>query len=374
MTLTDQSKPERRVRHGLIEDWRDGVGILLLLMVAAFFGALITRFWPEGDESTSKLSTDLTARIGAVEARLAHDRDPVAKLKDRIVKLETRLKATEAALAASGIAGDLAKIGATLTPSASAGVESVVAQLGNNTPKSTDGDVAKRLAALESKTATTPDDLKAAKQSLDSLTANVLKVDERLAKLEQSDLLELARRASLATAVANLTRAAQSSAPFKTEFDVVATMMPGDKRLAEIAPAAAKGLPTSGTLIATFGNTADAALDAERLQKSEDIWTRLAANFSALISARPTGEAEGNTTDARLARAELRMKAGDLVAAVKEMRAIRGAACEQLKPWLANAAARVNLEKALAELNTHAIEALKGPSAGLETVPQLPSP
>ena len=40
MTLTDQTKPDRRVRHGLIEDWRDGVGILLLLLVAAFLAAL----------------------------------------------------------------------------------------------------------------------------------------------------------------------------------------------------------------------------------------------------------------------------------------------------------------------------------------------
>lgn len=372
MTLTDQSKP--RVRHGLIEDWRDGVGILLLLLVAAFFGALITRFWPETDDGTTKLSTDLSARIGAIEARLAHERDPVSKLKERIVKLETRLKTTEAVLAAGGVAGDLAKIGATLAPSAGAGIDSVVAQLDKTPAGAPTGDLAKRLAELETKTATTPDDIKAARQSLDTLTTSVTKVDERLAKLEQSDLLELARRAALATAVANLTRAAQSSAPFKTEFDVVAAMMPGDQRLAEVAPAAAKGLPTAGTLIATFGNTADAAIDAERLHESEDIWTRLSANFSALISSRPVGEVEGNTTEARLARAEMRMKAGDLGAAVKEMRAIRGPAREQLKPWLADAAARVNLEKSLADLNTHAIEALKGPSAAAEPVPQLPTP
>mgnify|MGYP000996669635 CR=1 FL=1 len=373
MTLTDQSKP--RVRHGLIEDWRDGVGILLLLMVAAFFGALITRFWPDGEEPT-KLSTDLSARIAAIEARLAHERDPVSKLRERIIKLEGRVKATEAVLAIGGVAGDLAKIGANLAPSASAGVESVVGQLGTNPAQKGSEDFAKRLAALETKTATTPDDLKAAKESLGTLTATVTKVDERLAKLEQSDLLDLARRAALANAVANLTRASQSSSPFKTEYDVVAAMMPGDARIAEVAPAAASGLPTSGTLIATFGGAADAAIDAERLQESQDIWTRLGANFSALISARPVGEIAGNTTEARLARAEVRLKAGDLIAAVKEMRAIRGAAREKLKQWLASAAARVNLEKTLAEINTDAIKALAGPAAAHanDPVPQLPTP
>lgn len=369
MTLTDQTKPDRRVRHGLIEDWRDGVGILLLLLVAAFLGALITRFWPETDETTSKISGDLSARISALEARLSHEKTPIAGLRDRILKLESRLKATETALATGAIAGNIANLTGALAPAVGTGVNGALAQL---EPKAT-SDLAARLAALETKTATTPDDLKAAKQTLDQLGASVAKVDERLAKLEQSDILDLARRATLATAIANLTRAAQASAPFKTEFDIVANMMPGDTRLAEIAPFAAKGLPTTGTLIATFGGTADAALDAERIATSQDIWTRLAANMSALISSRPVGETKGNTTEARLARAEVRMKAGDLNAAVKEIRAIRGAAREKLKPWLADAGARVNLERDLAELNTRAIAALAGANS-TDPVPQLPQP
>lgn len=357
MSLTDPppalSKPERRVRHGLIEDWRDGVGILLLLLVAAFMGALIPRYLPGGDES--KVEAELSARIAALEAGMAkEDSHAVTALKDRVAKLEKRQASIETAMTVGSASGSLAGLGAVMA----AAPDSSSKQL---------ADVTARLTALEARTATAPDDIKAAKETLD-------KVDARLAKLEGSDLLELARRASLATAVANLTRAAQSSSPFKTEFDVVAAMLPGDKRLDAIAPLAAKGLRTTGTLIAIFGNTSDAALDAERVARADGWWERLWAGFMGLISTRSTGEVKGASTEARLARAGERMKAGDLAAAVKELRSISGAAREPLREWLAEADARVKLEATLAEVNTSAIQSLMVPGAGSEPVPQLPEP
>ena len=350
--------PERRVRHGLIEDWRDAVGILILLTAAAFFGALITRLWP--DEDAPKLSSDIAARLDAVEAR--HSPSEFAALKDRATKLETRLGAAETAITSAGAESPLG---------APAALEA--------SRKKAD-EIAARLAALESKLATTPDDIKAAQTSiatqtlnLADLTARLDTFSERITKLESSDLIEMARRASLASAIANLMRAAQSSAPFKSEFDVVASLIPTEPRLKEIAPLAAKGLPTAGTLIAQFGDKADAAMDIERLAKAEDMWARLSANFMALVSSRKTGEVGDDTTEGRLARGGLRLKAGDLGAAVRELRGIQGPAREPLKAWLSDAAARVELEATLAELNTRAIKALSG-NASAEPVPQLPAP
>jgi len=186
----------------------------------------------------------------------------------------------------------------------------------------------------------------------------------------------MARRASLASAIANLMRASQGSAPFKTEFDVVAALSPDNKRLAEIAPLAAKGLPTAGTLLGSFGDLADRAMDLERIANSEGMWDRWWTNFTSLISSRKIGETGDNSTEGRLARAEVRMKAGDLGAAVRELNAIQGPAREPLKPWLADASARMRLETVLADLNTRAIEALSGPTASgsSEPVPQLPAP
>lgn len=362
MSFTDQPpqlpKPERSVRHGLIEDWRDGIGILLLLLVAAFMGALIPRYLPGAEEN--KIEADLIARVAALEAGLEREgAHAVTALKDRVAKLEKRQRTLETTLTIGSTSGALAGAGAALALSPGAAVAE---------PKSL-ADVSARLSALEKRMATAPEDIKSAKDSLDKLQASIVTVDGRLAKLEGSDLLELARRASLATAVANLTRAAQGSSPFKTEFDVVAAMLPGDKRLSEIEPLAAKGLRTTGTLIAIFGNTSDAALDAERVAKADGWWERLWAGFMGLISTRTTGEMKGTSTEARLARAGERMKAGDLAAAVKELRVIRGAAREPLREWLTEADARVKLEATLAEVNTSAIQSLMGPPAGSAPVP-----
>lgn len=344
MSMTDPRpalpKPDRPVRHGLIEDWRDGLWVLLLLLVAAFSGALITRFWPTGDDDTG----DLSARVATLEASVAKNgRREVATLKDRVAKLETRQKSIETTLAAGSAGANPAASPSTPAVAPAPELRKEIA------------DLTARIAAAEAKT--------------DTLAG----FDARLAKLEGSDLLDLARRASLATAVANLMRAAQGSSPFKTEYDVVAAMMPGDKRLAEIAPLAETGLPTIGTMIGTFGNIADAARDAEEAAKGKTWWDRLTAHFTSLVSVRSVGETQGASTDARLARGEVRLKAGDLAAAVKELAPIGGAARNTLAPWLAQAKARVALEAALADVNGRAIAALTNDTSN-EPVPQLPPP
>src|SRR5438132_13986104 len=91
-------KVGRSMRHGMIEDWRDALGIFLMLFVAAVSGALIARFWPEPD-SSSQATTELTERLGALETRFsvvtsANEPD-IAALKTRVAQLETRLKAAE---------------------------------------------------------------------------------------------------------------------------------------------------------------------------------------------------------------------------------------------------------------------------------------
>jgi hypothetical protein len=357
MSMTDMRpalpKPDRPARHGLIEDWRDALWVLLLLLVAAFSGALITRFWPAGNDDDT--AGNLPARVATLEASIAKDgRREVATLKDRVAKLEARQKSIEAALAAGAVGGNLAAIGTTLAPGAAVGPGIPAVAPAPDLRKEL-ADLTARLAAAEAKTNT------------------FAALDTRLAKLEGSDLLELARRAAHANAVANLMRAAQGSSPFKTEYDVVAAMMPGDKRVAEIAPLAQKGVPTIGTMIGTFPSIADAARDAEDAAKGETWWERLWASFTGMVSVRSVGETQGASTDARLARGEVRLKAGDLAAAVKELAPIGGVARDTLAPWLAEAKARVTLEAAIADLNARAIAALTSDTS-TDPVPQLPPP
>jgi hypothetical protein len=353
-------KPDRPARHGLIEDWRDGLWILLLMLVAAFSGALIVRYLPDADDSATV--AELNARIDTLEATVSKDRPrELTALKDRVAKLEAKQKTLETALMAGQLGTGLAAIGPSMLPGAPGATPQ---------PGPQPSDIGARVAALEK----IPADLETAKIALDKLTAAVSGVDMRLGKLESSDILELARRAALANAIANLSRAAQGSSPFKTEFDVVAAMLPADARLGDIAPFADKGLPTVGTLATMFPNIADAARDAEEAAKGRTWFEKFWANFTSLVSVRSVGETQGHSTDARLARGEVRLKAGDLAAAVKELSAIGGPARNALASWMAQAKSRVAVETALAEVNTRAIEALSGPASGAEPVPQLPEP
>jgi hypothetical protein len=348
-TGSSKPAPERRVRHGLIEDWRDALGLLVLLLVATLFGALINRYWPGGDDDATRRSGDLVERMTSLEERLSAGRTSpeILALKARVAKLETKFGNADVATPPSGAP-------ASLDPS-----------------KTALDELNARLTALESKTATTPEDIKAAGDEIAAL-------DKRITHVENSDLLTLAHRAALATAVANLTRASQGSSPFKIEYDAVAALYPGDATLSQIAPIAARGIPTAGTLIATFGNAADDALDAERIANAKDWSAKLWANFASLISSRAIGEVTGNSTESRLARAQLRMKSGgDLRAAVVELSAIKGAARGPLTPWLTDAAARVKLEATLGSLNTRAAAALAGPVSTDDPsspIPQLPTP
>jgi hypothetical protein len=65
-----RSRDQRLKRHGLIEDWRDALGILLLLFVAAFLGAVLSRFWPEADVQSEPEFTALDMRLTALEGML----------------------------------------------------------------------------------------------------------------------------------------------------------------------------------------------------------------------------------------------------------------------------------------------------------------
>ena len=80
-------------------------------------------------------------------------------------------------------------------------------------------------------------------------------------------------------------------------------------------------------------------------------WARLAD----LVSVRRTGEVEGAGNEARVARAEARLAAGDLAAAVAEVSALSGPGDEAAADWLARARARLAVDEALAVLSRHAL-------------------
>ncbi len=206
-------------------------------------------------------------------------------------------------------------------------------------------DVASRLAAVEAQAARAGD-----KETQAELLG-------RLTRLESQNSGETLRRAASVLALATLARATRDASPFKVELDALAGTDPNDPVIAALQPIADTGAPTTAILAGRFPQVARMALDAERKARATDFLSRLWASIAGLISIRPVGNAEGNTTPDRLARAETALGRGDLTAAVRETEALTGAAASSIAPWLKDARARLAIERAVTQMESRIVQA-----------------
>lgn len=149
---------------------------------------------------------------------------------------------------------------------------------------------------------------------------------------------------ALALAASGLQQAVAAGRPFTSELALLEQMTEGDAEaaapLAVLAPLAESGLPRESDLAAGFPATARAIVAAAR-GESEDWLDSFWDSLGELVTVRPVGEVEGETPAARAARAEQRLAAGDLAAAVAELEALSGAPAEAAAPWLAEARRRL---------------------------------
>lgn len=121
---------------------------------------------------------------------------------------------------------------------------------------------------------------------------------------------------------------------------------------------AASGVSKVEQLAELLAQLAPEAVRAERFEKYPQWWTRMLDRLSSLITIRRVGEVEGQDAQAIIARAEQRLKAGDISAAAGEMAQLSGAAAEAVEPWVKAAANRVAVERALSEMQSAALSAL----------------
>jgi uroporphyrinogen-III synthase len=82
------------------------------------------------------------------------------------------------------------------------------------------------------------------------------------------------------------------------------------------------------------------------------------SRLSELITVRPVGDVEGDGALAHLARAEARLGAGDLSAAVAEIKALTGQPASTAAGWLAGAEARLAIDNAANRLSAVSAEVL----------------
>ena len=302
---------------------------------------------------------DLEKRVRAAAAaaaeRPAATPDPaLAELKSRIATLENRPAASPAPAA---------------TPAPAP-------------PPTTGADTDKDLAALRLEIAT----LRSALQTLDQAMAG--QKDETARQREQAKALAeavdkarteagavgagerkalgAARASAVIGVAARLSSALESGLPYASELGLLAPLARddgkgGDTKLGEITtalqPYAATGVASRTALSAGFPAVAKAALADDLADDS--FGERLLGKIKGLVSLRRVGaDVPGDAVEAKLARAEAALEAGDIAKAVDLVKSLPPQTAKATSAWLARAEAHLAAKRAVDQLASYAVTLL----------------
>ncbi|MDZ4381159.1 MAG: mitofilin family membrane protein [Parvibaculum sp.] len=327
-----------------------GLGGAAVALVAVWSVGLPER---AGDrDAAGAFERRLAALESGADARANETGATIASLGGRIDRLEEDIAAAsqtpDSAVALreqiDALAADTQQLKSALndTRSSMRGLESKVGEISQGLPPAGIADQVGSIDAL----------VRALDLRLAALAPDVEKMEERVGALEQAEEdPDAAARAALGLALANLARAVESAGPFETELRVVETFLPDEPALGGLAEAAAAGVPTRAALEARFPMLAQSIFDAERHAGEDGWWSRFVANAKSLITVRRTGEISGDTTEAKVARMEERLKVHDLAGAVVEAEALEGPAAETAAPWIADARDRLDTDRLVRDLS-----------------------
>lgn len=383
------------------------LGIFLLLVLAAVGGGLSAIYWPR-ISGTGTGNTALADRVGALETRIgqiaAGQTPNAASLKDmqqKIAALQSRVESEEARLSTlenSGGTGsaDLAPLKSALDKNNSA-IAALDARLQKLEQSSDAAQVATNTNALatlrtnlDTQTKTTTDALamlgarvaqleKTAPpadlaQRLDSfaLKSGLAALQMRIARLENRDTAGLVKRAASVLALADLVHASQGAAPFEDELAALKPLVPASPEMTTLAKYAPSGVPTEATLAARFAGRADSIIAAERTAHANNWAERAWAHVVNLVSVRRIGNVSGNTTGARVARAQFALGNGNLAAAIADVEGLDTPAKAAAASWLKDARGRLAVDRAARTLTSRVVTALADEAK--REPPQTPAP
>jgi len=192
---------------------------------------------------------------------------------------------------------------------------------------------------------------------LEALTRNVAALQARLLTLE-TQKKDSPRTSALALGLLALDSAAQSGAPFESEWRTLSQLLPQNTDVHMLAPLARTGIANRATLIRDFTKN----LPAIRAAAGQDptakpgMMDKVKGAFGALVSVRRVdGKATG--VDAVLARAEAALRNDDLAGAITALDGLDKGARAAAQGWRTQAQARLSFEQALARLKALTAEA-----------------
>jgi uroporphyrinogen-III synthase len=157
---------------------------------------------------------------------------------------------------------------------------------------------------------------------------------------------------------ARLNAALESGLPFAGDLGLLAPLVQGNAKLGEVVialqPYARDGVTSRSELAAAFPTMAKAALADDVADDS--FGERLLAKLRNLVSLRRVGaDVEGDTTEAKLARAEAALDAGDIGKAVELVKSLPPQTAKATAAWLARAEAHLAAKRAVDQLAAEAV-------------------
>ncbi len=206
-------------------------------------------------------------------------------------------------------------------------------------------------------------------------------LSERLKKLERQNA-DLEKRASaqgqskdevktkaLLLAVGQLRDAARSGRPFRDELFSIRAIAgsngsddPGARQLSihldQLAAAAETGSPNLSGLQADFKSLAGSIVKAEMTPEEGGWVKRTIARLTQSVKWRRTDNLAGPGIEAVVARAEQAVMAGNVVKAVKELSSLKYQPAQVVAPWLEGARTHIDVQRALAGLQSVAVSKL----------------
>lgn len=187
------------------------------------------------------------------------------------------------------------------------------------------------------------------KTSLEGFDKRVAGLETRLDAMSKRDAERQtnSERIVVSLQLANLKRVMDQGKPYGEALAEVEKVASGLIDLGPLKAYREKGVPSSAELITQFRAMARAVLEAEQDRGQTSTIDRLLQSAKSVVQIRRTGDIQGDTAEALLARTEQYLKTGDLVAAAKEVKALKPEARVGAQGWIDQLDARVAVDRAV---------------------------
>jgi uroporphyrinogen-III synthase len=367
--------PPVQVRRGLGVFGAFVIGLVTAVIVLA--GAVISLpFWPEQvqvlwrgqavippaptpalDLQSVQAAANAVANAAVETAR----RDLTARLDD----LEKRLRALSATAAEKPTGSEPAVAELRSRVEALEGRPTAAPPTGTPAapPAMPAGEADKEIAVLRAEITTLHTALQALDQSVTGQREQTKALGDALGARNASEQKALiaARASAVIGVAARLSAALDSGLPFATDLTLLAPLAQGDAKLTEVAtslqPYAQAGVASRPALAASFPAVAKAALADDVADDS--FGERLLGKVRSIVSLRRVGDdVPGDSAEAKLARAEAALDAGDLAKAVELVKSLPPQTAKATQAWLARAEAHLAAKRAIDALAAQAISLL----------------